>query len=66
MMILIDLDRLAVYEQILLIPDDPCIKNCIGNHRTQSGKPSGTLALDLKSKFMRHLMHRQLDMSGDL
>ena len=66
MMILIDLDRLSVYEQISSIPDDPCVKNCIGNHRTQPGKPSGTLALDLKSKFMRHLMYRQLDMNGDL
>jgi hypothetical protein len=63
---LIDLRRLTVYEQILSIPNDPSIKDFIGNRRTQPGKPSQTLVSDLKAKFIHHLMYRQLARDGDL
>jgi len=63
---LIDLDRLAVYEQILSIPDDSSVKDRMNHRRTQSGKSSRTSITDLKSKFVRYLMHRQLDRDGDL
>jgi hypothetical protein len=65
-MLLIDLNRLNVYEKILSIPCDLSIEDNMGNHRTQRSKPPDTLVSDLKSKFLRHLMYRQLDRDGDL
>ena len=63
---LIDLDRLDAYRRLLALPTDPTIKDQIGHHRTQDGQTIPTLIQDLKEKFVRHLMERQLDRDGDL
>ena len=65
-MTLINLDRLDAYRRLLALPPDPAIKDLIGHHRTQEGKPMPTLIHDLKEKFVRHLMSRQLEREGDL
>ena len=65
-MTLIDLDRLAAYDALLALPVDPTIKDFIGHHRTHAGKPHPTLMRDLKNKFGRYLMERQLERDGDL
>ena len=65
-MTLIDLDRLTAYRRLLALPVDPTIKDLIGHHRTQYGHPLPTLIHDLKHKFVRHLMARQLERDGDL
>jgi hypothetical protein len=63
---LIDLERLIAYKQILLLPDDPVIKDYVGYRRTQPPKSSGTLVTDLKAKYVHYLMYRQLEIDGDL
>ena len=57
---LIDLDRLAAYKQLLRCPTDPTITDHIGHRTTQNPKPSASLIADLKIRFVRHLVHRQL------
>jgi hypothetical protein len=63
---LIDLDRLDAYRRLLALPIDPTIKDQIGHRVTQPGQPLPTLIADLKNKFVRHLMVRQLERDGDL
>lgn len=64
--ILIDLERLKAYEQILKTPMPPDVQALMGHKITAPVKNKETMIGVLKKQLVAHLMHRDLEMNGDL
>jgi hypothetical protein len=64
--VLIDIDRLNAYKKLLAMKDDPEIEKLRGHKITAPVKKKKNNIEELKKSYVRHLMHRQLQLRGDL
>jgi hypothetical protein len=63
---LIDIDRLHAYRKLLAMKDDPEIEKLRGHKITAPIRNKKHNIEELKKSYIRHLMHRQLQLRGDL
>jgi len=62
----IDIDRLNAYVKLLAIKDDPEIAKLRGHKITAPVKKKKDNIEELKKSYVRHLMHRQLQLRGEV